>query len=228
MLNRTNEDHIIIPGLPDDSFTRLEHVPMTKEEVRMVSLCKLKPSQNGIIYDIGAGTGSVSVECARLCPEGMVYALEQKESACQAIALNQEKFRLHNLEIIHATAPEGFKDLPSPTHVFIGGTGGHLREIYDALAGKMLGKPDDSVNRVVSENLNDMEHSIDLKGQKQTGIRVVLTAVTLETISEMMDLAKEKELEVETTQISVSKAKKLGDYHLMMGQNPVTIFTFTI
>lgn len=204
MQNRTNEDHIIIPGLPDDSFTRLEHVPMTKEEVRMVSLCKLKPSRDGIIYDIGAGTGSVSVECARLCPGGKVYALEQKESACQAIALNQEKFQLKNLEIIHATAPEGLQDLPAPTHVFIGGTGGHLREIYDALVGKRL------------ENRDDSE------------IRVVLTAVTLETISEMMDLAKEKQLEVESTQISVSKAKKLGDYHLMMGQNPVTIFTFMI
>ena len=77
-------------------------------------------------------------------------------------------------------------------------------KIYDELVGKRL------------ENRDDSE------------IRVVLTAVTLETISEMMDLAKEKQLEVESTQISVSKAKKLGNYHLMMGQNPVTIFTFMI
>ena len=204
MQNKLYFETMIVPGIPDDQFIRLEHVPMTKEEVRVISLCKLKPSQNGIVYNIGAGTGSVSVECARLCPEGKVYALEQKESACQAISLNKEKFGVDNLEIIHATAPDGLKDLPSPTHVFIGGTGGHLREIYDALVEKMSEDPDVS------------------------GIRVVLTAVTLETISEMMDLAKEKQLEVEATQISVSKAKKLGDYHLMMGQNPVTIFSFTI
>ena len=198
MQNKLYYETMIVPGISDDKFIRLEHVPMTKEEVRVISLCKLKPVQDGIIYDIGAGTGSVSVECARLCPKGTVYALEQKENACRAIALNKEKFRLKNLEIIQGTAPQGLRELPSPTHVFIGGTGGHLQEIYDALA------------------------------EKKTEIRVVLTAVTLETVSEMTILAQKEHLEPEIVQISVSKAKEMGDYHLMMGQNPVTIFSFTI
>ena len=91
---------------------------MTKEEIRSISLSKLRLTKDAVIYDVGAGTGSVSVEMALMAVDGRVYAVEKKEEAVQLLHKNKEKFRADNLDIISGTAPEALKDLPVPTHAF--------------------------------------------------------------------------------------------------------------
>ena len=122
-------------GVPDGEFIRGK-VPMTKEEVRSVSISKLRLLKDSVVYDVGAGTGSVTVEIAGYCTEGKVYAIETNEEAVDLIRQNAEKFGVDNVEIIAGMAPECMKDLPAPTHVFLGGTKGNLREIVELVRSK--------------------------------------------------------------------------------------------
>ena len=126
-------------GLPDEAFLRSDGpkaVPMTKSEVRAVSLSKLQLTEDAVVYDVGAGTGSVSVELALNCPLGQVYAIECREDAADLIERNKKRFALNNLTVIRGTAPEALKALPSPTHAFIGGSSGNMGEIVDAVLAK--------------------------------------------------------------------------------------------
>ena len=141
------------PGLPDEAFLRGE-VPMTKEEVRALALCKLRLQPWHTVWDVGAGTGSVSVECALACPEGRVYAIEKKEAALDLLSENKARFGCANLELVPGTAPEALKDLPAPDRVFLGGTSGDMEEILAVIF------------------------------EKNPQARVVCTAVTLETVGE--------------------------------------------
>ena len=140
-------------GLPDEAFLR-GNVPMTKEEVRALALSKLRLAERHVVWDVGAGTGSVSVECALSCPAGRVFAVEKKEEALALLEENRERFHAANLSIVGGTAPEALKDLPAPDRVFIGGTSGELGEILDVIF------------------------------DKNPAARVVCTAVTLETVGE--------------------------------------------
>ncbi len=190
-------EEIITPGLPDKNFLRGK-VPMTKEEVRAVVLCKLHLAKNSVVYDIGAGTGSVAIECARLLPDGMVCAIEKKEEALTLLSENKKHFGVEQLKIIAGEAPEALENLPSPTHAFIGGSGGKLREILKLLLGK------------------------------NETIRIVVTAVTMETQAEMTTVLKHLPVEdVEAVTVAVSRADAAGPYHLWQAMNPVTIFSFT-
>ena len=147
-------------GLPDEAFDR-DEVPMTKEEVRSISLSKLSLGERSVVWDVGAGSGSVSVECARVAWAGKVYAIEKKESALALTARNVEKYGLRNVEIVPGAAPEALLDLPAPTHVFIGGSSGALRPILDIIL------------------------------EKNPAARIVVNAVTLETASELTELSRE-------------------------------------
>ena len=122
-------------GVPDDEFIRGK-VPMTKEEVRAVSISKLRLHKDSVVYDVGAGTGSVTIEMAGYCTEGKVYAIETNEEALDLIRQNAEKFGVDNVEIVPGMAPECMKDLPAPTHVFLGGTKGNLKEIVELVRSK--------------------------------------------------------------------------------------------
>ena len=181
-------------GLPDEAFDR-DKVPMTKEEVRSVCVSKLALSRDAVVYDVGSGSGSVSVEIARVASRGRVYAIEQKETAVELTRHNAAKFSLTNLEVVSGTAPEALKPLPAPTHVFIGGSSGNLREIVDLLL------------------------------EKNPDVRIVATAVTLETTAELTELLGEFET-AEVVEIQVNRPRKVGRYHLSNAQNPVYIFTF--
>ena len=123
----------VTPGIPDELFLRAQEpghvVPMTKSEVRAVCLSKLALPENAVCWDVGAGTGSVSVEMALQAPKGRVYAIERNETALALIAANRASFGLENLEVICGTAPEACAGLPAPTHVFLGGTAGNLHAI---------------------------------------------------------------------------------------------------
>lgn len=187
----------LTPGLGDDAFTR-EKVPMTKEEVRALSICKLHLTAPAVVYDIGSGSGSVSVEMAGLDPSVKVYSIEVKADAHDLTCRNVEKFGFANVTAVRGAAPECLESLPDPTHVFIGGSGGHLEEI--------------------------LVHLMNRRGP----IRVVLNTVTLETLAEASRLMEKYELEGEICQVQVSRSRKAGAYHLMQGQNPVNIISFDL
>ncbi len=182
-------------GIPDDEFIR-GTVPMTKSEIRAIILSKLKLKEDSILYDIGAGTGSVSIEMAFLAKKGLVYAIEQKEEAIQLIKKNQDKFQIDNLRVISGTAPEVMEILEKPDMAFIGGSKGNMEDIIQSL-------------------LN-----------KNPGIRLVISSIALETLTEALRLMKEFEFEeVDVVQASISKTKEAGSYHMLMGQNPVFIIS---
>lgn len=182
-------------GIADEEFIR-DKVPMTKSEVRAVSMSRLQIPSDGIVYDIGAGTGSVSMEMALQAYEGRVYAVEKNPDGIRVMEENRKKFGLYNLEIIEGKAPDALADLPTPTHVFIGGSSGQMRAC------------------------------IGLALTKNPKCRFVINAITLETLHEVLECEKTLPLELEEiTQVSAARAKKAGPYHMMMGQNPVYIIT---
>ena len=184
----------LAPRMRDEEFLR-ERVPMTKEEIRHISICKLCLQADSVLYDVGSGTGSIAVEAAALSEDLNVYAIEQKENAVALIRKNAEQFGLENIHIVHAKAPEGMDELPAPTHAFIGGSGGNLREILTCLR------------------------------EKNPGIRIVINAISMETIAELTELLRDPEFPVEAdiVQLQASRAKQIGAYHLMQAENPVWI-----
>ena len=123
------------PGLPDDAFIR-GAVPMTKQEVRAAALAKLAVTPTDTLWDVGAGTGSVSVELAPAAPAGRVYAVECDPKACALIQKNREKFAAYNLTVIEGKAPEALDALPTPDAVFIGGTKGNMDAVINAVLHK--------------------------------------------------------------------------------------------
>jgi precorrin-6Y C5,15-methyltransferase (decarboxylating) len=125
-------------GIPDDEFTRGK-TPMTKKEIRALAVAALRLQPDSVVWDVGAGTGSVSVECARQCPEGQVFAIERDKEALSLIHENAKKFFATNLTIVSGSAPEALSGLSSPTHVFLGGSGGGMGAILGHIEG--LGVP---------------------------------------------------------------------------------------
>lgn len=186
--------------LPDEAFLRWtgegSTVPMTKAEVRAVSIAKLMLEPDSVAYDIGAGTGSVSVEMAGICTRGHVYAVECKPEAAALAERNKKRFGLSNLTVVEGAAPEACAPLPPPTHAFIGGTSGNMREVLEMLLAK------------------------------NPAVRIVINLIALESIAEAMRCIETFGFgHTEVVQVSVAKAKKLGRYHLMNGQNPIMIIT---
>lgn len=182
------------PGLPDEAFERGD-VPMTKQEVRAAVLAKLAVRPEDILWDVGAGTGSVSVELALAAPRGRVYAVECRPEGCALIKANREKFRTRNLVLVEGLAPDALSDLPAPDAVFIGGSKGSLAAIVDAALDK---NPD---------------------------ARICVSAIALETLSAAVAALTAKGRTVQVSQIAVSRAKAMGGLHLMMAQNPIYLIT---
>ena len=182
------------PGLPDEAFERGD-VPMTKQEVRAAVLAKLAVRPEDILWDVGAGTGSVSVELALAAPRGRVYAVECRPEGCALIKANREKFRTRNLVLVEGLAPDALSDLPAPDAVFIGGSKGSLAAIVDAALDK---NPD---------------------------ARICASAIALETLSAAVAALTAKGRTVQVSQIAVSRAKAMGGLHLMMAQNPIYLIT---
>ena len=182
------------PGLPDEAFERGD-VPMTKQEVRAAVLAKLAVRPEDILWDVGAGTGSVSVELALAAPRGRVYAVECRPEGCALIKANREKFRTRNLVLVEGLAPAALSDLPAPDAVFIGGSKGSLAAIVDAA--------------------RDMNPDA----------RICVSAIALETLSAAVAALTAKGRTVQVSQIAVSRAKAVGGLHLMMAQNPIYLIT---
>lgn len=181
--------------IADAEFIRGD-VPMTKEAVRVVSLAKLRLTQDAVLYDIGAGTGSIGIEAALQAEHIKVYAVEKNPAAAALIRQNRRKFMTDQVEVICGDAPAVLKDIEDPTHVFIGGSSGNLKEIITCVK------------------------------TKNPAVRIVINVISLKTLKEVMEATEEGLLRnPEIQQIYASKAKMLGSHPLMMGQNPVYIIT---
>jgi precorrin-6Y C5,15-methyltransferase (decarboxylating) len=183
------------PGIPDDQFVRGK-VPMTKECVRTVAVSKLRLQPDSVLWDVGAGTGSVSVAGGMAAPQGRVFAVERNPDACQLIAQNAARFGTTNVTVVPGSAPEALQDLPRPDCLFLGGSSGALGPI------------------------------IDLALEKNPRLRVVVTAVSLETLTEALHYFKLRSFaDFDITQLTAAQAKEMGAHHLMLGQNPVWILS---
>ena len=181
------------PHVRDGEFIR-GRVPMTKEEVRAVSIARLQLTEDAVVWDVGAGTGSVSVEAARSGNRIRVYAVEKNPEALELIRENRKKFRADGIRIVPGEAPGVLETLEAPTHVFIGGSSGNLQEILSCVL------------------------------EKNENARIVVNAISLETVKEVMEAAESGTLKSpEITQLTVSRSRELGRYHMMTGQNPVYI-----
>ena len=182
-------------GIEDEEFIRGD-VPMTKKEIRMVVMNAARVEEDSVVLDVGAGTGSISIEAALGAPKGHVYAIERFEKATDLIRQNQEKFGVKNLTIIEAKAPAGMEDLPELDAVIIGGSAGGMGTIMDE-ATRLL----------------------------KVGGRLVVTAVTMETGYTILKELKGRPYTYEGFQMQVSRFRKAGPYHLLNPLSPIFIVT---
>ena len=177
-------------GFPDSLFTRGE-VPMTKQEVRAAVLAKLAPGSSDILWDVGAGTGSVSIELALAASWGRTYAIECNEKACDLIRINREKLGAWNLKLIEGAAPQALDGLETPDAVFIGGTKG------------------------------SMENVVDLVLDRNPKAKICISAICIETLYQAVKGLQNRGIQPEVTQISISRGKAAGSLHLLMANNPI-------
>lgn len=187
-------DSRVRTGIADDEFIRGK-VPMTKSEVRSVCLSKLALSPDDIAYDIGCGTGSVTIEMAFSAYNGKVYAFDKNEDAVELLKSNCEKFHLDNVVSFCGLAPECLKGIEVPDAAFIGGSSGNMDEIVSYLY---------SINR---------------------NIRFVITAVTIENAMAALDSLKNIGIDGEIVQAAVSKGRKIADLHMLIAQNPIFVIS---
>jgi precorrin-6Y C5,15-methyltransferase (decarboxylating) len=195
-IENNNAKKHLFTYLKDSDFER-GAAPMTKEEVRSVSLAKLHVKPDAVCWDIGAGTGSVSCAMALSAPYGRVYAIEKEPDAIALIRQNKRKFGCYNLEIIEGEAPAALSPLPPPDSVFIGGTNGALRS---------------TLAKILAHNPKS---------------RVVINAITLETLAEARDITAGNGFsDVQITQIGVNSIQKAGKFSMLHAQNPVFVISF--
>ncbi|MBR3624690.1 MAG: precorrin-6Y C5,15-methyltransferase (decarboxylating) subunit CbiT [Selenomonadaceae bacterium] len=181
-------------GIFDEDFIRGK-TPMTKREVRILSLNEAKIEENSVVYDIGAGTGSLSVEAALLAPSVKVYAIEKNSEGVELIKQNAKKFNVKNIEVLNKTAPDGMDELPFADVILIGGSGGEVAKIL----------------------------KISLEKLKQNG-RIVINTVTIETLYETIAyLKKRSEINYYFYEVAINRYFKTGKYHLKKSENPISI-----
>ena len=182
------------PSISDDDFIR-GSVPMTKEEVRAVTVSKLKLFPDSTVWDIGAGTGSVSVECARMCPYGKIFSVEKNEEGISLLKQNFKKFNVYNAVIASGDAIAKIADLPSPDRIFIGGYDADLKEF--------------------------LKEVIDMSSKN---FRVVINAVTIEKVYKAVTALQALDFSnTEIVNVSVSRSLEFGSSHMMKANNPVYI-----
>lgn len=189
-----NNPRYVTPSntLSDEDFER-GSVPMTKEAIREYSLSKLDIQPGEIVFDIGAGTGSVAVAMARRAHESFVYAVEKSQDAIELIRRNRQKLGAFNIKLIEGTAPACLKDLPAPDKVFIGGAGGKVDAVIDA---------------VLSKNPR---------------ARIVVNAITLETLQETLQSFERHNFRSQIQCLAVTEVEAVGRYHMMKAQNPIYV-----
>jgi len=188
------------PGIPDEYFERTENVPITKEEVRTIQISKarLKPGQT--VYDIGCGSGSISIEAAfQVESSGKVLAIDYDENAIELTKKNMDKFGLSNISVIFGDAKEKILELEEADAIFIGGTGGDTKEIVE-----------------ISQN------------KLKSGGRIVIGTILIETLYSVLQILDKLQFEsVDITQVTIAKSRKTSTGTMMLARNPVTIISAT-
>lgn len=178
-------------GIPDELFIRGD-VPMTKQEVRAVALAKLRLTATDTVWDVGAGTGSVSIEAALVARAGSVWAVERNAAGVRLIRENADAFGCGNVHAVPGVAPEALAKLPVPDAVFVGGSAGELPSIVKAAL------------------------------EKNSQVRLCVPCVTVETLTEACALLSGSRFKgFEACQVSAARAEAVGSHHLMRAQNPV-------
>ncbi len=188
-----NLQHYPVIGIDDEEFATAKKL-ITKQEVRAVALGKLRLQDDLVMWDIGAGSGSVAIEASNLMPNGKVFALEKNPQYLVFIRDNLKKFVAKNVMLIEAYAPEGLEDLPDPDRVFIGGSGGMLEEIIEAVDKRL----------------------------KPEGV-IVLNAVTLDTLTKAVEFMEDHGYTVEVTCVNIAKTRGLTEFKMFEAHNPVYI-----
>jgi precorrin-6Y C5,15-methyltransferase (decarboxylating) len=189
--------HYPLLGIADDEFATVKKL-ITKQEVRAVTLAKLQLQGDLVVWDIGAGSGSVSIEASNLVPNGKLFAIEQNSQCVSFIRENLKKFAARNVKLIEGDAPAVLEDLPDPDRVFIGGSGGMLEEVIETVD-----------RRIKPEGL------------------IVLNAVTINTLTKSVEFLEDHGYAVEVTCVNIAKTKPLSEYKLLEAQNPVYIISAT-
>lgn len=187
--------------VPDEEFydaSVKEHVPITKTEVRTLAVASLEVSRNSICWDIGSGTGSVSVELAQRCPDGAVYSVDKQEAAYRLTKRNAQKFGCDHIHAFQGSAPEILTDFPMPDKVFIGGSAGNLKDILNVVY------------------------------QKNPSAQIAVTAVTLETLENAVHAFDSFAGACSVTQLAVTRTRKAGSYTMLAAQNPVFLIRGTL
>ena len=184
-------------GIADEEFIR-QDVPMTKQEIRILSLVKAQIAPDAVVYDIGAGTGSISIEAARLAPQGEVYAIERETAGINLIRANAANFAVSNVRVIQAEAPDGITDLPEADAILIGGSGSRLPEILEAVTPKLKAKG-----------------------------RLVLNCITVQTLMQCIDYMRTHSdtYIYEAIQVQVTRLQQVGTYDMAKANNPIYIVT---
>lgn len=181
-------------GISDDEFIR-GRVPMTKQEIRILTLAKARIGAGDVVYDIGAGTGSLSIEAALQAENGHVYAIERKSEGIALIQQNAEKFGVENLTVVQQEAPEGMEALPACNVVLIGGSGSHLEEILAAVDRKLV-----------------------------QGGRILLNCITVQTLASCIAYMRRNErYSYEAIQVQVNRLRQVGPYDMAEAINPIYI-----
>ena len=184
------------PGIPDELFERDEKVPITKEEVRVVQISKGRLKPGMIVYDIGCGSGSMSVEAAlQVEDSGHVHAVDYDPKAVELTKKNLAKFEIQNVSVVGKNANEAISELPDADAIFVGGTGKDTAKIVGMCLDKL----------------------------KPRG-RIVIGMIQIETIFSVLSFVEEQGLEsVDITQITISKSRKTSTGTMMLARNPVTV-----
>ncbi|MSN25258.1 MAG: precorrin-6y C5,15-methyltransferase (decarboxylating) subunit CbiE [Geobacter sp.] len=198
ILIRTYEPNLVqypLIGIDDDEFHTSKKL-ITKQEVRAVTLAKLQLQDDLVLWDIGAGSCSVSIEASNLMPNGRIFAVERNQQCIGFITENLKKFCARNIKLIEAFAPDGLDDLPDPDRVFIGGAGGKLDEIIDMISLRL----------------------------KPEGV-VVINAVTLDTLTRAVEFLEDHGFTIEATCVNIAKTRNLTEYKMFEAQNPVYVIS---
>ena len=188
------------PGIPDEYFERTEDVPITKEEVRTVQISKARLCPGYVVYDIGCGSGSITVEAAlQIESGGKIYAVDIDPEAVELTRKNLDKFGISNVDVILGDAKQKIPSLPLADTIFIGGTGGDTKDIVNLCYDKL--KP---------------------------GARIVVGTILIETLYSVMEAMNKLNFgSVDMTQITISKSKKTSTGTMMLARNPVTVISAT-
>lgn len=188
------------PGIPDEYFERTEDVPITKEEIRVIQISKARLSEGDLVYDIGCGSGSITVEAAiQIGKSGKIYAVDIDKNAIDLTKKNLAKFGIENAELIQADAKQKIPELPQADAIFVGGTGGDTKDIVTLCNAKL-----------------------------KSGARIVIGIILIETLYSVLDVIYKLGFsDIDITQVTISKSKKTSTGTMMLARNPVAIISAT-